>query len=99
MKTGRSLDIGKVTYYQDQLILISQHSLRGALGTYILVHLTGKDTLTVIQAMKREMIKLPEHLRRSIIWDRGPEIAAHNLLSIALDLDIYICDPQSPWQR
>ena len=51
------------------------------------------------QALKREMIKLPEHLRRSLTWDRGPEIAAHKSLSIALDLDIYICDPQSPWQR
>jgi len=65
----------------------------------ILVHLTGKDTITVTQALKREMIKLPEHLRRSLTWDRGPEIAAHKSLSIALDLDIYICDPQSPWQR
>ena len=65
----------------------------------MLVHLDGKDTITVTQAIKREMITLPEHLRCSLTWDRGSEIAAHSSLSVALDLDIYICDPQSPWQR
>lgn len=65
----------------------------------MLVQLDGKDTITVTQAIKREMITLPEHLRCSLTWDRGPETAAHSSLPVALDLDIYICDPQSPWQR
>ncbi len=49
--------------------------------------------------MIREMRKLPEHLRRSITWDRGRELAKYAEIQLALDADLYFCDPHSPWQR
>ena len=45
------------------------------------------------------MGKLPEHLRRSITWDRGVELAKYADIQTALDLRLYFCDPHSPWQR
>ncbi|SEN49171.1 hypothetical protein SAMN05216281_108132 [Cryobacterium luteum] len=49
--------------------------------------------------MIREIGKLPEHLRRSITWDRGTELAENAQIQTALDLTLYFCDPHSPWQR
>mgnify|MGYP005611664709 FL=1 len=49
--------------------------------------------------MIREMGKLPEHLRRSITWDRGSELAQYAKIQTALDTTLYFCDPHSPWQR
>jgi len=66
----------------------------------ILLHLPGDHTAdTVAAAMIREMGKLPEHLRRSITWDRGTELAAYARIQTALDTTLYFCDPHSPWQR
>lgn len=65
----------------------------------MLVKLTGKDAATVTTALKRAMGRLPQHIRQSLTWDRGPELAAHKCLSVSANIDIYFCDPQSPWQR
>ena len=45
------------------------------------------------------MLKLPEALRLSLTWDRGLEMAQHKSFTIATDMKVYFCDPQSPWQR
>lgn len=66
----------------------------------ILLHLPGDHSAdTVAAAMIREMGALPEHLRRSITWDRGTELAEYARIQTALDLTLYFCDPHSPWQR
>lgn len=65
----------------------------------VLVKVTGKDTKTVVTALKKHIRKLPAELRRSLTWDRGMEMAQHKDFSIATDVQVYFCDPQSPWQR
>lgn len=65
----------------------------------ILAQINGKDTESVINALIREMIKLPMYLRKTLTWDRGMEMAKHHDFSIATDMDVYFCDPRSPWQR
>ena len=49
--------------------------------------------------MIREMSELPEHLRRSLTWDRGTELARYDKIQLELDMPVYFCDPHSPWQR
>lgn len=81
---------------------------RSAIGTLverstrftILLHLPGRHTADeVAQAMIREMRRLPEHLRRSITWDRGSELAEYEHIQLALKAQLFFCDPSSPWQR
>jgi IS30 family transposase len=66
----------------------------------ILLHLPGRhDAQSVAEAMIREMSRLPEHLRRSLTWDRGAELALYRDIEVALDMPVYFCDPHAPWQR
>lgn len=66
----------------------------------ILLHLPGDHTAeTVAAAMIQEMAALPDHLRRSITWDRGSELASYAKIQTALETTLYFCDPHSPWQR
>ncbi len=66
----------------------------------VLLHLpNGHSADEVAAAMIREMSKLPEHLRRSITYDRGTEMARYADIQMALNLPVYFCDPASPWQR
>ena len=65
----------------------------------ILVKLDKKDSTTVVKAVAKQMMKLPAELRRSLTWDRGAEMARHKEFKVATDLQVYICDPHSPWQR
>lgn len=66
----------------------------------ILLHLPGDHSAdTVATAMISEMGKLPDHLRRSITWDRGTELAEYAMIQTSLDTTLYFCDPHSPWQR
>jgi IS30 family transposase len=66
----------------------------------ILLHLPARhDAESVAAAMIKEMSKLPEHLRRSITWDRGTELAGYRDIQLQLETKVYFCDPNSPWQR
>jgi IS30 family transposase len=65
----------------------------------MLVKVDSKDTKTVTQALSKKIFELPAELRRSLTWDRGSEMAAHKEFTIATDLQVYFCDPHSPWQR
>jgi IS30 family transposase len=65
----------------------------------VLVKVKGKDTVSVVSALREKILKLPESLRLSLTWDRGMELAHHKNLAIDTNLKIYFCDPRSPWQR
>ena len=65
----------------------------------MLVKVPGKDTATVVAALSQHVRKLPATLRRSLTWDRGLEMAQHKRFTMATDVRVYFCDPQSPWQR
>ena len=65
----------------------------------MLVKVPGKDTTTVVAALSQHVRQLPATLRRSLTWDRGLEMAQHKSFTIATDVQVYFCDPQSPWQR
>jgi IS30 family transposase len=65
----------------------------------MLVKVNGKDTASVVTALTKQVRKLPAELRRSLTWDRGMELAEHKRFTVATDVQVYFCDPQSPWQR
>ena len=85
--------------------------LRGARNTHVatlverhsrfcmLVKVPGKDTATVVAALSQHVRKLPATLRRSLTWDRGWRWPSTRSFTIATDVQVYFCDPQSPWQR
>ncbi|GHD45847.1 IS30 family transposase [Mycetocola manganoxydans] len=69
-------------------------------GFVMLLHLPENHTaLAVQEAMIEKISQLPEHLKRSLTWDQGSEMASHKAITAATGLDIYFCDPHSPWQR
>jgi IS30 family transposase len=65
----------------------------------MLVHVTGKDTSSVVSALVRQVKTLPEGLMSTLTWDRGTELAQHKRFTVATDVSVYFCDPRSPWQR
>jgi IS30 family transposase len=65
----------------------------------VLVKVDGKDTKTVVSALSEQMSKLPDLLQQSLTWDRGTELAAHADFSVATNMDVYFCNPSSPWPR
>ncbi len=65
----------------------------------MLVKVNSKDTETVINALIKHAHKLPRELYKSLTWDRGKEMADHKRFTLATDIKVYFCDPQSPWQR
>ena len=88
-------------------LLIGKNN-RSAVGTLVerstryvlLVHLPdGYDAVSVETAMRHAITKLPSELFRTITWDRGKEMARHAEFSVATGVQIYFCDPHSPWQR
>ena len=74
--------------------LVERHSRFTAL-----VKVPNKDTAVVVAALTRHVRKPPAALRRSLTWDRGLEMAKHKTFTVATDVKVYFCDPQSPWQR
>ena len=65
----------------------------------MLVKLANKETQTVVSALIEQARKLPTELYKSLTWDRGKELADHRRFTLATDIAVYFCDPQSPWQR
>jgi IS30 family transposase len=65
----------------------------------MLVKVGAKDTTTVVNALIKNARKLPQELYKSLTWDRGKEMAGHKRFTLATDIQVYFCDPQSPWQR
>ena len=95
-------------HWEGDLILGGAH--QSAIGTLVerstrftmLVHLPakgGQRAEAVRDAIAASIATLPQALRRSLTWDQGSEMAQHARLRIDTGLDVYFCDPQSPWQR
>jgi IS30 family transposase len=89
-------------------LIIGGTASGSAIGTLVerstrfvmLLHLPDNHGAVAVQdAIVEKMTELPEHLRRSLTWDQGKEMANHVAIAAAADLDIYFCDPHSPWQR
>jgi len=65
----------------------------------MLAKVKNKDSESVIAALIKQSKKLPAELYKSLTWDRGTEMARHQKFTLATDIDVYFCDPKSPWQR
>src|SRR5712675_1416842 len=65
----------------------------------MLIKVPSKDTTTVVAALSKHVLRLPATLRRSLTWDRGHEMAKHKSFTVDTNVQVYFCDPQSPWQR
>jgi IS30 family transposase len=65
----------------------------------MLAKVSNKNTETVINALIKQARSLPGELYQSLTWDRGKEMHAHKRFTLATDIKVYFCDPQSPWQR
>jgi IS30 family transposase len=69
-------------------------------GMLLLVHLNGKrDAATVRERVGQAMSALPAHLRKSLTWDQGSEMAEYLQFQTETTIPVYFCDPHSPWQR
>lgn len=65
----------------------------------MLVKVAGKDTETVVNALINNAGRLSRELYKSLTWDRGKEMAGHKRFTLATNIQVYFCDPKSPWQR
>jgi IS30 family transposase len=65
----------------------------------MLAKVPNRETQTVVNALIKQARKLPDELYKSLTWDRGKELADHQRFTLETDIDVYFCDPQSPWQR
>ena len=87
--------------------LIQGKNGASAIGTLVerstrfvmLLHLTDQKAETVREAIAAQILTLPEALRRTLTWDQGKELAEHVQLRVDTDVEVYFCDPHSPWQR
>jgi IS30 family transposase len=65
----------------------------------MLARIPSRDTQTVVNTLIKQVRKLPDELYKSLTWDRGKELADHKRFSMETNIDVYFCDPHSPWQR
>jgi IS30 family transposase len=65
----------------------------------LLLRAPAADSATVVDALARRITRLPVALQQSLTWDRGKEMAQHQRFTVATGVQVYFCDPQSPWQR
>ena len=65
----------------------------------MLARVPSRDTETVIKALIKQAKKLPRELYKSLTWDRGKELADHKKFTLDTNIQVYFCDPKSPWQR
>src|SRR3984893_18776102 len=65
----------------------------------MLIKVANKDTESVVLALIKQSQRLPSELYRSLTWDRGKELADHQRLTLATEVNVYFCDPRCPWQR
>jgi len=65
----------------------------------MLVKVKNKNTESVVSALIKQVHKLPTELYKSLTWDRGKELADHKRFTLKTNIDVYFCDPSSPWQR
>jgi len=91
-------------HWEGDLICGPNHSFIATLverhSRYVmLAKLSDRKTETVVNALIKHSRKLPEELYKSLTWDRGHELAEHKRFTMETNIDVYFCDPQSPWQR
>lgn len=91
-------------HWEGDLLCGSKHSFIATLverhSRYVmLAKLSGRHTETVVDALIKQSKKLPDELYKSLTWDRGHELADHKRFTMETNIDVYFCDPQSPWQR
>lgn len=91
-------------HWEGDLLIGSKNSQMATLverqSRYVmLVKVAGHDTETVVNALIKHAHKLPRELYQSLTWDRGHEMADHSRFTLATDIQVYFCDPRSPWQR
>ena len=65
----------------------------------MLARIPSRDTQTVVNTLIKQVRKLPDELYKSLTWDRGKELADHKRFTMETNIDVYFCDPHSPWQR
>jgi IS30 family transposase len=65
----------------------------------LLARIPRRDSATVVRVLARRIQRLPAKLKQSLTWDRGKEMAQHKAFTVATDVQVYFCDPHSPWQR
>ncbi len=65
----------------------------------MLVRVANRETATVVEALTKHVQQLPAGLMSTLTWDQGKEMAAHKRFTVATDVQVYFCDPRSPWQR
>jgi IS30 family transposase len=64
----------------------------------MLAKIKNRDTESVVNALIKQSRKLPDELYKSLTWDRGKELSDHQRFTLVTDVDVYFCDPRSPWQ-
>lgn len=82
------------TKWSNIATLVERHS-----RYVMLVRLPDRHASTVAQALARRIRTLPGSLKKSLTWDRGHEMSHHKAFTVATNVQVYFCDPRSPWQR